>query len=63
MMKIVVWLCILLAVVAPLALTSSPARALPFWDCCRLGSPGCCFFVLIELWWEGQIDFPGPGGA
>lgn len=60
-MKILVWLCVLITVLLPIALTASPAGALPFGECCRLGNPGCCFFLLIEYWWDGLIEFPGSG--
>ena len=60
-MSVVVWFLVLLAALLPLVSVSGPAHALPYAECCRLGNPGCCFFVLIELWWDGHIDFPGAG--
>jgi hypothetical protein len=59
-MSALVWICILFVVVVPFFLAPGPAAALPLELCCRLGNPGCCFFLLIELWWDGYIEFPGP---
>ena len=59
-MRILLSVLLVLIVLVPALLAPATAEALPFELCCRLGNPGCCFFLMIDLWWDGGMDFPAP---